>query len=225
MLAAAGLCAAALWAPAAVYAAPVKGIVMLPSGLKGGRRHMGYWHVENGNVPVQPAPSRGDTVVVLEGMKGTAPAAKTITVEIAGLQASTPVVVVGPGSVVELKNSDKVAHDLGIPESPAIMPVERLAPGLVRRARFNEPGGYLIRCAEYPHIVVSVIVVGTPLFAVADDKGNFKLGEVPDGKGTLKVWTHGRWVHDEPLEISGKPVDLQVHVTGTSSETKEQTPE
>jgi hypothetical protein len=225
MLAAGGACAATLWAAPAVYAAPVKGTVMLPAGLKGGRRHLGYWHVENGNVPVQPAPSRGDTVVVLEGLKGTAPAAKTVTVEISGLQVSTPVVVVGPGSVVEIRNNDKVAHDLGIPESPNIMPVERLAPGLVRRPRFNEAGGYLIRCAEYPHIVISVIVVSTPLFAVVDDKGGFKIGDAPDGKGTLKVWTRGRWVHEAPIEVSGKPVDLQVHVTGTGGETKEQTTE
>jgi hypothetical protein len=222
MLAAAAACAAALCAPAALYAAPVKGVVMLPNGLKPGRRHLGYWRVENGNVPIQAPAARSDTVVVLEGLKGAAPPAKTITVEISGLQVSTPVVVVGPGSVIELKNNDKVPHDLGIPEAPGIMAVERLGPGQVRRPHFNEPGGYLIRCAEYPHIAVSVIVVNGPQFAQADDKGNFKIADVPDGKGTLKVWAHGRWVHDEPIEIAGKPVDLQVHVTGTGTETKDQ---
>ena len=61
-----------------------------------------FWRFENGNVPIQPAPYRGDTVVVVEGLKGAAPPAKTLTVEIAGMALSTPVVVVGPGSVLVL---------------------------------------------------------------------------------------------------------------------------
>jgi plastocyanin len=217
MLAAAAACAAALSLPALVAAAPVRGTVSLPSSMKTGRRHQGYWRIENGNVPVAPAPYRGDTVVVLEGMKGAAPSAKTLTVEISGLQVSTPLVVVGPGSVIELKNNDKVPHDLGIPESPNVMPVERLAANQVRRARFSEPGAYLVRCAEYPHISLSVIVVGSPNFAVVDEKGAFKIADAPDGKGTLKVWSRGRWVHDEPIEVSGKPLDTQVKVTGTEA--------
>jgi hypothetical protein len=215
MLAAAGACAAALWAASVVYAAPVRGTVGLPSGLKSGRRHPGYWRLENGNVPVQPAPYRGDTVVVIEGLKGAAPAAKTVTVEIAGMQMSTPVVVLGPGSVLEIKNNGKVAHDLGVAENPKVMPVERLAAGNIRRTRFNEPGGYLVRCGEYPHVAVSVIVVNSPHHAVVDEKGAFKVADAPEGKGTLKVWSHGRWVHSEPVEIAAKPADLQVKVTDT----------
>jgi hypothetical protein len=119
--------------------------------------------------------------------------------------------------VVEIKNNDKVAHDLGISESPNIMPVERLAPGQFRRPRFNEPGGYVIRCAEYPHLTISVIVAGGPQYAIVDEKGGFKIADVPDGKGTLKVWSRGRWVHDEPIEVSGKPLDTQVKVTGTEA--------
>jgi plastocyanin len=207
---AAGACALAL--PA--QAAPVRGTVNLPSDLKGGRRHMGYWRVDNGNVPVQPPPHRGETVVVLQGLKGAAPAAKTVTIEITGLQVSPALVVVGPGSVLEFKNGDTVAHDLGIADQPNVMPVERLAAGKLRRQRFNDPGGYLVRCAEYPHIAVSVIVVSSPNFAVADEKGAFKIGDAPEGKGTVKVWTHGRWVHEEPIEVTGKAVDLSIRVTG-----------
>jgi hypothetical protein len=37
------------------------------------------------------------------------------------------------------------------------------------------------------------------------------------GKGTLRVWSHGRWVHSEPVEIAGKPADLQVKVTDSEA--------
>jgi hypothetical protein len=221
MLAAGAACAAALWGAVAV-AAPVKGTVSLPSNLKGGRRHLGYWRLENGNVPIQPAPYRGDTVVVIEGLKGGAPAAKTLTVEIAGMAVSTPVVVVGPGSVVEIKNNDRVAHVLGISDSPNVMPVERLMANQLRRVRFNEPGGYFIRCEEYPHVSLSVIVVSSPHYAIADEKGAFKISDTPDGKGNLKVWSRGHWVHDEPIEVGGKGADVQVKVTGSEAREREQ---
>jgi hypothetical protein len=202
---------------ARVEAAPVKGNVSLPSDLKGRGKPIGYWRVENGNVPVQAPPYRGETVVMLQGLKGSAPPAKTVTVEIAGLQATPPVVIVGPGSVIELKNGDTVAHDLGIADNPNVMPVERLAPGRLRRQRFNEPGGYLIRCAEYPHLTIFVLVAATPLWAVADEKGAFKIADAPDGKGTVKVWTHGHLVHEEPIEVNGKAVDLNIKVSGSGS--------
>jgi plastocyanin len=221
MLAAGAACAVALWGAVAV-AAPVKGTVSLPSNLKGGRRHLGYWRLENGNVPIQPAPYRGDTVVVIEGLKGGAPAAKTLTVEIAGMAVSTPVVVVGPGSVVELKNNDRVAHVLGISDSPNVMPVERLMANQLRRVRFNEPGGYFIRCEEYPHVSLSVIVVSSPHYAIADEAGAFKISDTPDGKGNLKVWSRGRWVHEEPIEVGGKGADVQVKVTGSEAREREQ---
>lgn len=221
MLAAAAVCAAALLLPSSLIAAPVRGTVSLPSSLKTGRRFQGYWRLENGNVPVAPVSNRGETAVVLEGFKGAAPPPRTVTVEIAGLQVNTPLLVVGPGSVIELRNNDKLPHDLGIPESPKVMPVERLAVNQVRRVRFNEPGSYVVRWVEYPHLVLSVIVASSTSFAVVDEKGAFKIADVADGKGTLKVWSHGRWVHDEPIEVSGKAVEAQVKVTGTGTEARD----
>lgn len=196
----------------------MRGTVVLPAELKAGRRNMGYWRVENGNVPIQPAASRGETVVVLAGPKGQAPGAKQVSVEIAGLQASPAVVVVGEGSVVEFKNADKVAHELSTPDQSSLMPPERLSPGAVRKQKFLVAGGYLVRCSEFPHIAISVVVVASPYFATADDKGGFRIGDVPEGKAQLKVWSHGRWVHEEEVDV-GKAGDLQLKVsTGANKE-------
>jgi hypothetical protein len=214
MLAAAGGACAWLGLPMArARAAPVRGTVTLPPELRATRRHLGYWRVENGNVPIVSAPFRAQTLVVLSGFKGAPPPAKTVTVEISGLQISPAMLVVGPGSVVEVRNGDRVAHDLGIPDKPAVMPVERLAAGNMRRARFAQLGGYVVRCAEYPHIALSVMVLDSPHFALVDDKGSFRLPDVPDGKGTLKVWSQGRWVHEEPLEVGNRALELVVKVT------------
>jgi plastocyanin len=199
-------------APPAAFAGSVKGTVRLPDGGRGGRMHQGFWRLENGNVPVKPG-GKGTAVVVLTGISGQhAPSAKTVTVEIAGLDAQPRLVVIGPGSVVEFKNVGKITHELSMPADVSTMPVERLNPGTHRHQKFNAPGGYLVRCSEYPHLAISVIVVDSPYYSIVDEKGGFQIpAGVPDGKATLKVWSLGRWVHEESIDATGKQ-DLTVRV-------------
>jgi hypothetical protein len=195
-------------------AAPVRGSVQLPTELKTGRRLRGYWRLENGIVPVSPPANRSETVVLLTGVKGQAPPARTVTVDINGFQAVPWTVVVGEGSVVEFKNSDRVPHDLSLPDLPSLMPLERLAPGALRRQRFLTAGGYAVRDLEHPHLVISVLVTGTPYYDLVDDKGGFRIADAPDGKATLKVWSDGRWVHEQQIEVGARSDGLQIKVTG-----------
>jgi hypothetical protein len=207
------LLAAVCLAPATGWAGTVKGVVHLPEGARSTRLYQGYWRLENGNVPVQSAGgAKAETVVVLEGAKEAhAPAARTVTVEIGGLDARPRLVVVGPGSVLELKNTGKVTHEFSTPENPSFMPIERLNPGTLRRQKFTAPGGYLVRCAEYPHITISVIVVDSAYYGTLDEKGNFAIPSVPDGHVTLKVWTRGKWAYKEEIDTAKKD-DLNIKV-------------
>ena len=201
----------------AMAAATVKGSVSLPGELKTGRRFVGYWRVENTNVAAQPASLRGGTVVLLAGLPAQAVPPKNVSVDISGLQANPATVVVSEGSVVEFKHGDKVSHELAIPDQPQVMPPERLSPGSVRKQRFATTGEFLVRCTEYPHIVVSVIVTSSPLFAIVEDKGAFKISDVPEGHATLKVWSNGRWVYEQEVNVSSKGLDLSVKVPKSSA--------
>jgi plastocyanin len=212
---AAALAAGLAWFGSAA-AATVKGSVVLPAELKNARSFVGHWRVENTNVAIQPASLRGGTVVMLVGPQYQAVPPKNVSVEISGLQAIPAAVVVSEGTVVEFKNADKVTHDLSTPGKPQIMPPERLSAGTVRKQRFSAAGEYLVRCTEYPHIVVSVIVTNTPLFSVVDDKGGFRINDVPEGHATLKVWSGGRWVKQAEVEIPARGLDLTVKVPNSA---------
>ncbi len=193
-------------------AATVWGTVRLPAALRTGRRYFGHWRVENTNIAIQRASSRGGTIVLLAGPQFQAVPPKEVSVDLSGLKASPSAVVVSEGSVVEFKNDDKVTYELSTPDHPQVMPPERLSAGSVRKQRFATAGEYLVRCSEYPHIVVSVIVTSSPLFAVVDDRGGFKIPNVPEGHATLKVWSQGRWVHEQAVNVSAKGLDLSVRV-------------
>jgi len=116
--------------------------------------------------------------------------------------------------VVEFKNIGKITHELSTPADVSVMPVQRLNPGTFRHQKFGAPGGYLVRCSEYPHLAISVIVVDSPYYATVDERGAFQIpAGVPDAKATLKVWSMGRWVHEESIDASGKQ-DLTIRVAG-----------
>jgi hypothetical protein len=132
--------------------------------------------------------------------------------------------VVGPGSVVEIKNTGKIRHELSTPDNPKIMPIEALPPGATRRQRFDALGGFVIRDSEYPHIMVSVIVVDSPYYSTLDEKGSFSIAGVPDGKANLKVWTRGHWAAEQEVDTATAVKDeLTVRVTAAkeNQETKD----
>src|SRR5438046_10538453 len=105
--------------PAAASAGTVKGVVRLPDAARSTRLYQGYWRLENGNVPVQTAGGvKVETVVVLENVKGAhAPSARTVTIELGSLDARPRLVITGPGSVLELKNTGQVRPELSTPDT------------------------------------------------------------------------------------------------------------
>jgi plastocyanin len=212
----AALLTAGLGGSLPAFAAPIKGTVHLPSDLKSGRTFIGHWRVENTNVAIQPPNLRGGTIVMIAGPQFQAVPPKNVSVEIAGLQATPAAVVVSEGTQVEFKNSDKVAHDLSVPGKANIMPPERLSPGTVRKQRFATAGEYLVRCSEYPHLVISVLVTSSPLYGVADDRGAFRIPDVPEGHATLKVWSNGRWVKEAEIDVPSRGLDLTIKVPSPS---------
>ena len=148
--------------------------------------------------------AKAETVVVLENVKGAkAPSARTVTIELGGLDARPRLVVTGPGSVIELKNTGKVqARAVDARTRRRSCSWRRCAPGATRRQRFESVGGYVIRDSEYPHIMISVIIVGTTFFSAVDEKGGFSIANVPDGTATLKVWARGKWVAEQQIDTS-----------------------
>src|SRR6185312_15636465 len=60
--------------------------------------------------------------------------------EIGDLDARPRLVVVGPGSVIEIKNTGKVKLNLSTPAAPSVMPPELLPAGGTRRAKFDSVG-------------------------------------------------------------------------------------
>ena len=92
-------------------------------------------------------------------------------------------------------------------------------PGATRRVKFDAPGGYAVHDAEYPHILISVIIVDSPFFATVDEKGGFSIPGVPDGKAHLRVWARGKWAAEQEVDSGAKEeVVVKIAAPGTQDE-------
>ena len=180
-------------------AGTVRGTVKMPDASRSTRLYHGYWRLENGNVPVQTAGgAKAETVVVLENVKGAhAPSARTVTIELGGLDARPRLVDHRPrlghraeehrqGAARAVDAGQAVGDAAGDADARADPPPALRRPRRLRHPRQRVPAHHDL-----------VLVVGTTYFSAVDDKGSFSIANVPDGNATLKVWARGKWVAEQ----------------------------
>lgn len=203
------------------HAGTVRGTVTLPVEGRAPETRDGHWRIENGVLPLGPRvpDPRTEVLVVLEGpstIKKPDDKSPTVTVELHGLRLDPKVVVVPVGATVVFKNSDRVPHTLYLENALAVMKPEPTPAGQSRSTRLMATAEYVLRDQEYPHIEGTLVVVQSPLATQVDDKGGFKL-DVPEGKYKLRVFWHGDWVLDQPLDVGPKTTDLSLQIPARSA--------
>lgn len=201
-------------------ATPVRGTIALPPEPRA-PDHDAHWRVENGVIGIGPRvpDPRLDVIVAFDGAAPKDAKVPNATVELHGLRLDPRVVVVPVGGSVEFKNSDRVPHTLYIEHATSLMKPEPTPSLQARTQKFYAAGEYRVRDEEYPHIDGDVIVLQTPWFARLDDKGQFKI-ELPEGKYTLRVFWHDKWVVTQPLEVGAKQAEVTIQVPATATGAK-----
>jgi plastocyanin len=99
--------------------------------------------------------------------------------------------VIPVGTVVQFPNADPFFHnvfslfngkrfDLGLYEA-----------GSSKSVTFSREGVSYIFCNIHPEMSAVVLALSTPLYAVADQKDDFVLSNIPAGDYTLHIWVEG----------------------------------
>ena len=193
--------------PIAARAGSLRGTVFFPSDpAPAEARPLANWKVENGVLPIAPAVSeaRTDTIVILEPTVAADPndpqTLAHITVEARGLKLDPRVIAAQVGTTFDFKNVDRAPRRLFLKDAESFMRPEATPPGATRSVRFSATGIWNVRDVEYARAGATLVVVATPYITRVDEKGAFKL-DAPDGKYTLKVFFHGGWAAEQPVEV------------------------
>ena len=119
------------------------------------------------------------------------------------------------GEKARVKNSDGILHNthgflgkptvfnLALPNKDQLVDITR---------RLTKPGVVRVLCDAHPHMFAWLIVHDSPYVTVTDDKGAFRIADVPPGTYKVTMWhegfrprgvdKEGRPLYDEPRTIT-----------------------
>ncbi|MDB6115126.1 MAG: hypothetical protein JWQ83_91 [Lacunisphaera sp.] len=193
-------CFLAMPARTAWAQAVVEGRVTLPKSHYAPVMNKRYEIVAKGGILSTNPPL---AVVYLEGNFPATPAGPVQQVgqrEMAFVPALLPVPV---GTRVEFPNYDDTYHNI-FSYSPTkrfdlgrYRPDERPIPSVL----FDQPGLVVLRCDIHEHMRGLILVLATPHYVVTDPDGRYRLGGLPAGHYTLKIWLDSRTVLERPLDL------------------------
>jgi len=99
------------------------------------------------------------------------------------------VVIVPVGATLEIKNSDPITHNIhtfSIDNDPINKAQPKTLP--VIPAKFTAPETIKAQCDIHKWMNTWIVTADHPYYALTDDKGQFKLTEVPPGTYQLEIW-------------------------------------
>jgi plastocyanin len=98
------------------------------------------------------------------------------------------VLVIPPGSTVDLLNSDNVMHNLHSWSIKNTAFNEGVSGGGKLPKTFEYPETVKITCDVHKWMTAWLIVQDNPYYAVTDENGSFQIGDVPPGTYTVQAW-------------------------------------
>lgn len=129
-------------------------------------------------------------VVSVVGAKGPAPKpAKKSVLDQKTCQFQPHVLLVPAGAEVDILNPDGVLHNIHT-FSTANASINKAQPKFkkVMTEKFEKPEIIKVQCDAHSWMAGWIVVTGHPYYAVTDEKGAFKLENVPPGKHAVEVW-------------------------------------
>jgi plastocyanin len=120
------------------------------------------------------------------------------------------------GQVVHFVNQDKIEHNVFSRDSRLPFDLGRYPKSEYRSVTFGESGVFKVYCDIHKAMILDVVVVDSPYYAVSNDQGVFSIEGVPAGSYELEVWHIYGGRHTLDITLGEDPVVLEpITVTNT----------
>lgn len=121
------------------------------------------------------------------------------------------VLVVPAGYTVSFPNDDPFPHNVFSPSDVKRFDLGLYQAGESRDLPMNRPGVVPIYCNIHPQMRAFILAVKTRYYGVSDSSGKVEIGNVPNGKYSLKVW------HERSLTSTLNKLTREVTVSGSTN--------
>ena len=210
-------------APAA-GAGSVQGVVVVPSQVEAPpSESLGFLApIENRVANPRQYDPLPEIFVLLEPEGGTAlppeltkaPAAPVVWKLVSSF--AMPVLPVTRGSTVKVVNDGSESQLLYSTEAPDLLPRDPLGSKTSRDVVLGDRAEPLtVRSRSAPHVLGTIVPLGSRLFTRVDRGGRFKFEGVPPGRWLVKVYYRNGWLtlpKSFPFEVGAKAVELKVEL-------------
>lgn len=130
-------------------------------------------------------------VVSVADAKGPAPkAAQKPVLDQKGCHFQPHVLLVPAGAEVEILNNDGVLHNIHTfaTANPSINKAQPKFKKVMTEKFGDKPEIIKIQCDAHSWMSAWAVITGSPYYSVTDEKGAFKIDNVPPGKHKVEVW-------------------------------------
>lgn len=149
-----------------------------------------------------------DFVVYIQGPVGTKPVvipdkpAQVITsrVQQKGAMFSPHVLPIVVGTTVEWPNNDNIFHNVFSSSDACTFDLDLYKAPVVKSVLFEKPGRVDVFCSIHTRMSCIVLVLENPCFASTNEKGAYRILNVPPGTYKVKAW-HA-WLPGQIREIT-----------------------
>ena len=120
-----------------------------------------------------------------------------------------PVIV---GATVRFPNFDPILHNAFSTSQSNSFDVGLYGQGEESEpVRFVNPGLVRVYCNVHHGMVAHILVLDTPYFVIPDEKGRFRLTQLPEGPGELLIWHERATLWRKSIDLQGEEL-LQVEM-------------
>lgn len=120
------------------------------------------------------------------------------------------------GQVVHFTNQDKIEHNVFTRDSRQPFDLGRYSKGEYRSVNFDSLGIIKVYCDIHKAMILDVLVVDSPYFAVTDDDGVFSIQGTPSGTHKLNIWHIYGGRNTREITVTDRPLVLEpITITST----------
>jgi plastocyanin len=98
------------------------------------------------------------------------------------------VLAIVAGTTVDFPNNDATYHNVFSLSKARTFDLGRYAVGRSKSVRFDTPGIVRVFCDIHSHMSAFILVFSHRYFAITDEEGRYRIGDVPPGTYTVVAW-------------------------------------